>query len=225
MRRRAVGGVTLAVLLAGAACTAPPARYYLLNPVGANPDAPIHATAKPRTVTILPVAIPDYLDRPEIVARTADNGLAISNGERWGERLPAGLGRVLAVNLGTLLAKDNFIVITGERQPVVDYELFLVIDSFERDPQGQAVLTARWTIRDARRDTAATRSQAIYREPVAAAGNQNTDAAAEVAALNRNLDRLTADLATSLQQLPRTAEIGRRGPLASARLLRWIDTG
>jgi uncharacterized lipoprotein YmbA len=203
MRRLRAAGTLLVALFAVAACTAPPARYYLLNPVGANPDAPIHTATKPRTVTILPVAIPDYLDRPEIVARTADNGLAISDGERWGERLPAGLGRILAVDLGTLLAKDNFIVITGERQPVVDYELFLVIDSFERDPQGEAVLAARWTVRDSRRDTVATRSQAIYRQPITAAGSQNTNAAAEVAALNRNLDRLSADLAASLRQLPR----------------------
>ena len=202
MSRRIVQRVATALtMLAVVACTSPPARLYVLNPI-ATPTLPAARSTRIRTLAILPVAVPNYLDRPEIVvARTADHGLTVSDGERWGEGLPAGLARVLTIDLGTLLAGDGFVVTSGSRQPKVDAELAVTIDAFEQAPDGNAVLAARWMVLDDRRSGSASHFQATYAEFVSAAAPEAGVAAEAVAALNHNVDRLATDIARSVRQL------------------------
>jgi hypothetical protein len=69
-----------------------------------------------------------------------------------------------------------------------------LIDAFERDPAGNAVLAARWTIRDGRRSAVLGRGQAVYSE-----ATEGPEAAAQVAGLNRALDRLATDLASAIR--------------------------
>jgi uncharacterized lipoprotein YmbA len=193
-------------LLALAGCSMlPPPQLYVLNPIGGPDTAASARGANVRTLAILPVTIPDYLDRREIVSRTADHRLQVSDGERWGEGLPAGLARVLTVDLGKLLAKDGFVVTSGGHQPKVDAEVGLTIDAFERGPDGNAVLAARWTIFDERRDGAPRHFQTVYTEPVQTTASGNVRGSADVAALNRNLDRLAADIAASVRQVIATS--------------------
>jgi uncharacterized lipoprotein YmbA len=184
------------LVLAVAACSlvAPP-KYFLLN--ASAPSRPMAATAAAtprRTLAIDPVALPDYLNRLEIVTRTAGNSLTVSDSEKWGERLQSGIDRVLVLDLGALLAGDGIVVASGAQTRDIDYELAVFIDAFEREPGGNAVLAARWTIRDGRRSTALTRGQAVYSEPT-----EGPDFAAQVAGMNRALGRLTADLAAAIR--------------------------
>ncbi|MBN9508637.1 MAG: membrane integrity-associated transporter subunit PqiC [Alphaproteobacteria bacterium] len=196
-----LGRLSTLGVLALVGCTLPPPQLYVLNPI-AGPDTALPArSVGVRTLAILPVTIPDYLDRREIVARTADHKLLVSDGERWGEGLSAGLGRVLTVDLGKLLAKDGFVVTSGSSPPKVDAEVALTVDAFERGPDSNTVLAARWTIFDERRDGAARHFQAVYTAPVQTSASSGVHASAEVAALNRNLDRLAADMAASVRQV------------------------
>lgn len=190
---------TLLLLLALPACSfAPPPRYYLLNPVAL--EAPARPPAgRARILAIDPVVLPEYLDRPEIVARTAGQELAVSDASRWGERLQAGLDRILALDLSAQLSRDGIVVASGSQTPDIDYELAVVVDAFEKDPQGNAMLAARWTVLDGRRRTVLARSQGIYTEPVAGPGDD-----AQVIALNRTLDRLSTDLAASIRSTARS---------------------
>jgi uncharacterized lipoprotein YmbA len=177
----------------------------VLNPITAPSTATPVPSASVGTLAILPVTVPDYLDRREIVSRTADHRLQISDRETWGEGLSGGLARVLTVDLGKLLAKDGFVVTSGAHQRKVDAELSLTIDAFERDADGNAVLAARWMIVDERRSGAIMHFQAVYSEPVRAAVSGSAYAAAVVTALNRGLDRLAVDIAESVRELRRTS--------------------
>lgn len=187
-----------------AACTRPPPQLYVLNAITAPDPAAPSRSRDMRTLAILPVSVPDYLDRREIVSRTADHRLEVSDSDRWGEGLPDGLARVLTVDLGQLLAQDGFVVTGGQHQPKVDAELSLTVDAFEVDPDGNAVLAARWMILDERRAGTAAHFQAVYSEPVRAASGSSRGPA-EVAALNRDLDRLAVDIARAVRQLPHAA--------------------
>lgn len=183
----------------------PPAQLYVLNPIATSSAATPPPSASAKTLAILPVAVPDYLDRREIVARSADHRLLVNDSERWGEGLSGGLARVLTVDLGKLLSEDGFVVTSGGHQPKVDAELALTIDAFERAPDGSAVLAARWMILDERHGGAESHFQAVYSEPIRADASTSSNAATEVAALNRDLDRLAVDIAASVRQLRRTS--------------------
>lgn len=206
-RRLAVTVVTALAALGPTSCTRPPPRLYVLNPIQASgSDIPARSGGT-RTLAILPVSVPDYLDRRGIVSRMADHRLVVSDSDRWGEGLSGGLARVLTMDLGTLLAKDGFVVTSGAHQAKVDAELALTIDAFERAPDGNAMLAARWMILDEDRSGAASHFQAVYNEPIRSAGSPRDAAAAEVAALNRDLDRLATDIAASI---PRSMPKSRR---------------
>jgi uncharacterized lipoprotein YmbA len=192
--------------LASPSCTQPLPQLYVLTPVATPSAATSAASPGVRTLAILPVLVPDYLDRREIVSRTADHRLQVSDSERWGEGLPSGLTRVLIVDLGKLLGKDGFVVTSGGDQPKVDADILLTFDAFERDPNGNAVLAARWMIRDERRSAGASRHfQAVYSEPIQATASASNNAAAEVAALNRNLDRLAFAVAETVRSVSQTS--------------------
>lgn len=199
-------GAALCGLLLLAACTLPPPKLYVLNPI-AMPDVHAPLTGhKVRTLAILPVSVPDYLDRRQIISRATDQRLAVDDSAHWGEGLANGFARVLTVDLGQLLAPDGFVVSSGGRQPKVDAELSLTIDAFEVDPQGKAVLAARWMIADEHRGAAASFFQAVYSEPVGVtSGAARTPAA--VAALNRDVDRLARDIARSVRQVVRQTPV------------------
>ena len=184
--------------LAVAACgSLGPTQYFLLNAsTPSRPGAATNAATPRRVLAVDPVVLPEYLNRPEIVARTVANSLAVSDNEKWGERLQSGVDRVLALDLGALLAGEGIVVASGPQQRDIDYELHVLIDAFERDPAGNAVLAARWTIRDGRRNTTLARGQATYSEPIEGQGY-----AGQVAGMNRTLGRLTPDLAAAIRSV------------------------
>ena len=98
------------VLLAGCS-SAPATRFYTLAavaeipPAGAKGPAP-HA-AKPVTLVITDLRLPQYLDRPQIVSRGSDHRLHMTEHQQWGGNLRDDMTRVLAENLGrTALSQD-----------------------------------------------------------------------------------------------------------------------
>ena len=56
-----------------------------------------------------PIQFPAYLDREQIVTRTAQNRLDISENDRWAEPLEENFTRVLSQNLGILLGGARII--------------------------------------------------------------------------------------------------------------------
>ena len=104
-----------AALLAGlaaaaAACVSlkrtPEARFFVLRataePVPAAADGALAGI-----VTVLPVRLPDHLDRPQVVTWTAPGELGINEFVRWGEPLDAGITRALAEDLAVLLPEHR----------------------------------------------------------------------------------------------------------------------
>jgi uncharacterized lipoprotein YmbA len=200
---RAMAVAAILALLFPAGCTNPPPQLYVLNPIDA-PEA--GATTRPvatRSLAILPVSVPDYLRRRGIVARAANNRLLVSENQQWGEELSEGLTRVLTVDLVQLLGRDGVVVTSDGQQAHVDAELSLTIDAFERDPSGNAVLAARWTLLDMRSGGGARHFQAVFSEPAPAVHTRSREAATEVAALNQDLDRLATAIAESVRRLGR----------------------
>ena len=80
-----VAVVLLALMLCLYSCAgkSTSSKFYVLSPM---PQSALSAT-EGTTIGVLPVAMPDYLDRPQIVTRASENKIKIDEFSRWAEPL------------------------------------------------------------------------------------------------------------------------------------------
>lgn len=185
------------LLLALVGCiggSTPPSQFYLLEPIKTL-DAGGSAEASRRPIALAPVRIPQYVDRPQIVTATAKNAYHLSELNRWAERLDDSIARVLAQNLSLLVPTDRVALNATGQNPAGTLRVAVNILEFHVDPQGQAGLTAQWTVtRDG--ETLLVR-QGSYREPAS-----TSDYRVMVGALNDCLKRMSREMADALRALP-----------------------
>lgn len=179
----------LAIIALLTACAAsPPVRYYALE--APAPDGP--AGVSGRIMVVGPIAIPEYLQRPQLVRRTPGAALEIDDFHRWAEPLEDAVPRVLAQNLNAL--GTEFAATPAPAHGVdADWRLNAVVLSFEADAAGTVGLVVQWSITDlsgSRTEPWRTdqyRADAPAREPGAVA-----------AAMSELLARFAADVAAAL---------------------------
>lgn len=137
------------VVLAGCS-SAPATRFYTLTavteatPTSAKVPAP-HA-AKPITLVITDLRLPQYLDRPQIVSRGSDHRLRMTEHQQWGGNLRDDMTRVLAENLGRQLPGDRMLAAPTHIALEPDYRIEVDVQRFEREADGHVKLAARWWI-------------------------------------------------------------------------------
>lgn len=137
---------TVTVLLAGCA-SSPSARFYTLTPLGhQEAKAPLPGAATPVSVSIAPVEIPDYLDRPQIVTRDGRNELRLAEFDRWAGSLSDNISAVLAENLSTLLGSDQVSVYPRMRAEQADYSVTMRVLRLDCVPGDRVFLKVQWTV-------------------------------------------------------------------------------
>ena len=119
------------------------ARHFDLTPLPATG----RATAPPgaMAVGVGQVKLPAYLFDLSLAVRKGTNEIDYLPSVLWAERLDTGFQRVLAANLATLLPTDQ-IRLSAWRSDEVAAEVYVVIEQFDVDSTGQAVLVAWWRI-------------------------------------------------------------------------------
>lgn len=129
-------------LLLLAACTqSPPLRYYSLGSLAPNPQEP-----KPLVIGVGPIAIADYLDRPQIVTRSTAMELQLHEFEYWVEPLATLFPRTLAENLSSLLGTDRVVLMPAPREVHPDYQVEVDLLRFDATRPGEVMLDAGWRI-------------------------------------------------------------------------------
>jgi len=140
--------VFIAVSLWLAGCSSSPsARFYTLNPL--PPGEATHsspAAANPVSVSIAPVEVPDYLERPQIVTRDGQNELKLAEFDRWAGSLSDNIAGVLAENLSLLLGSDRVYVFPRVRSEKADYSVAMRVLRLDCVPGNQVLLKAQWTL-------------------------------------------------------------------------------
>ncbi len=134
------------LLLAGCA-SSPSSRFYTLTPLAqldAKPSS--QETATPVSVSITPVEIPDYLDRPQIATRGGSNELRLAEFDRWAGSLSENIAAVLAENLSSLLGSDRVSVYPGMSAEKADYSVVMRVLRLDCVPGDRVLLKAQWTI-------------------------------------------------------------------------------
>ena len=195
--RRLLIACTLAALLSGCFGHSQPIEFYTLaplpHPAGGTGGAP------GTIVAVYPAAIPAAIDRPQIVTRTDENQIMLSEFNRWGGTLKEEISRVLVENLGILLA-DRRVSVMGDNLAMDP--AYLVAVTFNRldGRLGDSVwLNAAWTIRDQKHKKTLTVKSSILQEKVLGPGYAEL-----VSAQSRALGTLSREIAAELSALLKT---------------------
>lgn len=185
-------------LFAMGGCTgSKPARFYTLSPLSSPGDLARKVPADQGiAVAIDPVAIPDYLDRPQILSRSGPRELKLAEFERWAGSLSEDISRVLAENLSVLLAPDNVTVLRSGRDayPVpAEYRIVVEVLRFDGTIEGSVNLAARWTFFREKGKNVLSVGESNVEEPV-----EGPDYEALVGAMSRALAALSREIATAI---------------------------
>jgi uncharacterized lipoprotein YmbA len=197
LRPRTLALIALTVTTAAACASAPPERFYTLSS-GVRSAATARQPA--RSVVVAPAALPEIVDRPQLVLRADENHVAILEQQRWAEPLRSGISRVVAEDLGKLLGTWR-VSTRDEAIGSPDCRVSLDVRRFDTARAGTAVrVEALWTVACVGSGERMGRSAAEERvaEPVAGA---SFDAVAVVAAHGRALDSLSRDIADALREM------------------------
>lgn len=199
-RRKGVRGVlpaALAVLvLSGCAPILAPqpdlSRFYVLSsleePAAGRPLADL-------SIALVPVQIPNYLQRPQIVTRVSSSRVELAETERWAEPLEVSLARTLARNLSHLLGTDLIFSPPSFQSAAPAYRLEVSLLRFEGNRGGDAELSSRWLIKSGRSGELLFVRSSVFTE----AGGEGTDGM--VRALSQTLADLSREIATEIRRL------------------------
>ncbi len=119
------------------------ARHFVLTALPAA--EPVKVVPGALAVGVGLVKLPAYLFNTSLAVRTGTNEIDYLPQILWAERLDAGMQRVLAANLATLLPTDQ-VRLSAWRSEDVAAEVYVAIGQFDVDTRGNAVLVAWWRI-------------------------------------------------------------------------------
>jgi uncharacterized lipoprotein YmbA len=194
LRSTALSLAFLLVFLGGCLASSPPSRFYLLSPLSSPESLP--GTRSESALGVGPVALPEYLNRTQIVTRAGEHQLQLAEFDRWAEPLARSFTRVLVMNLSTLLATDRIALHPWNRSTPIDYQVIVDVARFDAGEDGTASLLARWSIVDgAAREILHVR-KSTFSEPVDSEGYQAT-----VASMSRLVEALSLEIAEAIRDL------------------------
>lgn len=201
--------MTLLALLALSGCSQPtPEKLFLLNAgvtaaSNANPTQGPHLAQEGRMsrgaassslkIGVI-VAVPAYLDRPEIMVRTGSYELAALQNARWGEGLSITAARALADDLQTLLPNQDVFGLPAAQRSF-DYRIRVELGKFESDTAGNVEAAGRWVVIDDGTDKERAGAPFQY-DGTASPGDPKSIAGA----LSNLLLKVAADIGTELQK-------------------------
>jgi uncharacterized lipoprotein YmbA len=189
-----ISGILFLLILSGCGSSRP-SRFYTLYPIGGqeaeNRSVP---SVYNISVAIGPVDIPDYLDRPQIVSRTSQNELTMSEFDRWAGSLKDDIARVLSENLTRLLSQNSVFVSPWEWGYASDYRITVDIGRFDIMPEGNVLLSARWTIIGKGGMKVLLTQESIVTEPITAPTYEK-----RVSSMSGALEKLSRDTAEGIK--------------------------
>ncbi len=179
-----------ALLLLSGCTTVPVTQFYTLDS-----EAPaLGKTTSMLTLSIGPIDLPEYLDRPQMVLRDGNNRLLFDEFHRWGGALDQEIERVLAGRLAAQLGTQRIYGYPSRIVAESDYRIALDIRAFDGSLDDSVQLDVAWSLIDDRSAVVLEVQRSIYRERVAQA-----EQAAYAAALGQLIERLGEDLAKAVQ--------------------------
>ena len=189
--------LTTAVLMVGCASGPPPVEFYTLNSLSGMTQQASPAGANQNIgIGIGPVEIPEMLDRPQIVTRTGPNKLRMDEFHRWAGPLKDGFARVLAENIGLLLATDRVAIYPWEIDFKPNYRIAVDIRYFEGQLGENVILEAVWRVSGKEDQEIQIVKTSVIKETLS-----SPDYEALVAAKSQTIAQLSREIVKEIQRL------------------------
>jgi uncharacterized lipoprotein YmbA len=191
----------IGLLLAGCGTFSPkpdPSKFFTLSSAPQVEEAAVKDPSNSERIFlgIGPIKFPGYLDRQEIVTRSAENRFDVSENDRWAEPLDENFARVLSQNLAVLLPTGRIIQYPWPNSKKPNYQVEIEVLRFEVDSTRDAQLWARWEVIDASNKTPVTVKESRLQRQ---AKDRTTDAA--VAALSEAGADLSREIAEAVRAI------------------------
>ena len=160
-------------------------KFYVLSPL---PEHKLSGADGP-AMGVFPVAMPDYLDRPQLVTRVSENEIRLDEFNRWAEPLKDNFYRVLVENLSILLNSDKIIKTAQNLGVPVALQIGVEVAQFDGVLGGDVVLIAKWGLFGEGGKKLLLGKRSSFREPTGTATYEALVAAQSrvVAALSREI--------------------------------------
>jgi len=140
-----------------------------------------------------PVALPERLNRPQIVTRVGENEVLLSEFSQWAEPLEDNFAGVLTENLSRLIPTDRVVVYPWPKRTKIDLKIEVEVIRFAGQPGGNVALAARWRLTLGNGAEVLPLRLSRYEEPIGASSTE-----ALVAAMSRSLGALSRDIASAI---------------------------
>lgn len=137
----------LALLTAGGCFRSPRPDFYMLASPAENAARPGTEAVRGPRVAIGPVAIPGYLDRPQIFLREGnDVNVKLAEFNQWSEPVKQGIGRVLCDAVSTSLLPRQGLAVPLRSSQQFQWRIAVDIARFDGAPNGDVLLDAGWLL-------------------------------------------------------------------------------
>lgn len=176
----------IGILLAG--CASSSKSFYVLTADGSAPSG------SGMGIGVGPIALAEYIDRPNLVIAESPNQLSIADDHRWAGDLASSVARVTATNLGRRLGTGNVRTYPWRDDNGLRYQVTIDIRQLHGSGDGHAVIEAGWRLYALPERRVAAAKTFVDREPLQADGYPSL-----VAAQSKLLSRLAADIASAMK--------------------------
>jgi uncharacterized protein len=176
------------------------ARFFALRTM-VEPNAPTGSAAGPGLVGVLPVLLPAYLERPQIVTWAAPGEVRIDEFLRWAEPLDVAVSRVVAENLGTLLSSVRVVRAPWSASTSLRCRVRLDVARFGPQPGGQVELAGRWALLPGRGEEPLV-ARPFEQRRDSRAGGGLADPNGQIEAMSALLGELSGEIAAAVAELP-----------------------
>jgi uncharacterized lipoprotein YmbA len=184
--------------------SAVPVNFYTLN-AEANrslPAAPVADKGKQTLrISVGPLTLPDYLDRPQLVTFTGVNRLELAESHRWAGPLKQEMTRVIAENVSVLTDRADVFAYPRETPLPPDCQVILDIRQVEARAGQFVNLKAVWWLSTSDRSSQELARISDIRVPVS-----GLDYETLVAAHSQALLKLSQEIADGINRLSKAAE-------------------
>ncbi len=186
-----------AMLISGCGVSQSP-RFYSLSPLVAPSGPPAAAAGGNALVIGLgPVAVPDRLERPQILSISGDNEIIIAEFDRWPGSLREEVSRTVTENLALLLPTHQVVSYPWGRRLHLDRQIAIDIIRLDGTLGRQVILKANWAIMSDN----GTKTTLVRRTEIAA-GVTGPNYESYVAAQSRALEKLSREIAAAVTSPP-----------------------
>ena len=171
-------------------------RLYVLSPMTTAEPSVTNREDEDFALGVGPLALPSYLNRPQIATRIDDNEIILADFDQWAEPLNRSFQRVLTENLSLLLDTQAIYPHPWRRTLSPTYRLRLSVIRFDANPTEDAVLITRWEVLDTRGQPLTAKTKSVHRQTVA-----REDMAGVVTAMSLALADLSREIAAAIATL------------------------